>query len=105
MATNWKPKRGDIQMWLVCAAIGKDRNLIDKMEKDEAGNYPVLFSVGGVELDFNNVAKNLEKSLNELVANRAQELLDEKYEELIEELSDMQERIKELKSNFKYHWE
>ena len=33
--------------------------ILEKMKKDEDGNYPVLFSVGGVELNFDNNNTNL----------------------------------------------
>ena len=105
--TSWKPSpmTEDIRMWVVCTAIGKDRDLINKMEKDEDGNYPVFFSVGGVELNFDNVAKRIEECFSDAVAKKAQELLDAKYDSLIGELYDMQERIKEHKQRFKYDWE
>ncbi len=105
--TNWKPTHitEDIRMWIVCTAVGADHDLIDKMKKDEDGNYPVFFSVGGVELNFDNVAKRIEECFNDAVTKKAQELLDAKYDNLIGELYDIQERIKEQKARFKYEWE
>lgn len=105
--TSWKPHpmTEDIRMWIVCTAVGTDHSLIDKMKKDEDGNYPVFFSVGGVELNFDNVAKRIEECFSEAVTRTAQELLDNKYNDLLEEIYDMQERVKEQKARFKYEWE
>ena len=103
---NYKPKHGDMEMWMICVAIGENHKLIDKMEKNEDGSYPIIFSVGGIELDFSRVAKRVEEQISELVRNRAEALLDEKYENLIGEIIDIQERIKNQKESlFKYDWE
>lgn len=102
---NFKLEHGSMEMWLVCEAIGKNRELIDKMQKNEDGTYPVVFSVGGVELNFSLVANRIDEHLNELVANKAIELLDERYEDLLGEIMDIQERIKGQKERFKYDWE
>ena len=105
--TNFTPThiKDDTRMWIVCEAVAGDFDLIDKMKKNEDGTYPIFFSVGGVELDFDNVVKNIEKSFDLAVQNKAQELLNEKYDGLINELADMQERIEKQKQRFKYDWE
>lgn len=105
--TNWKasPMTEDIRMWVVCEAIGADRHLIKKMEMNEDGSYPVFFSVGGVELNFDNVVKRIEASFSDAVTKKAQELLDAKFNDLIDELYDIQSRVKERKDLFKYAWE
>lgn len=104
--TNYKPKHGDMEMWMICTAIGDKRDLIDKMIKNEDGKYSIVFSVGGIELDFNRVAKRVEEQISELVRDRAEALLDEKYGNLIGEIMDIQERIKDQKKSlFKYEWE
>lgn len=103
---KYKPKHGDMEMWMICVAIGEKHDLIDKMKKNEDGSYPVVFSVGGIELDFSRVAKRVEEQISELVRNRAEALLDERYGGLIEEIMDIQERIKDQKESlFKYEWE
>lgn len=105
--TSWKPSHmtEDIRMWIICHAIGEEHDLIDKMKKDEDGNYPVFFSVGGVELNFDNVAKRIEEIFDDAVTRKAQKLLDEKYDNLLEEIDDVRERIKAQKEKFKYDWE
>lgn len=103
---NYKPKHGDMEKWMICVAMGENCALINKMNKNEDGSYPVIFSVGGIELDFSRVAKRVDEQISELVKTKAEKLLDEKYENLIEELTDIQERIKEQRESlFKYEWE
>lgn len=105
---NYKPKHGDMELWLICAAINGDNDKILKMvESEEDGIYPVKFEVGGVELDFSVVAKRIEDfidervaSIDELVASKVQEILDDKYGNLIKDISDIQERIYDQKEKF-----
>lgn len=104
--TNYKLKRGDMEMWMICVAIGEKHELIDKMEKNDDGSYPIIFSVGGIELDFSRVAKRVDEQISELVKNKAEALLEERYGNLIGEIMDIQERIKDQKESlFKYEWE
>lgn len=57
-------------------------------------------------MDFSRVAKRVEEQISELVRNRAEALLDEKNGNLIGEIIDIQERIKNQKESlFKYDWE
>ena len=92
---NYRPKHGDMELWLICAATNGDNDKILEMVNEKDGTYPVKFEVGGVELDFSVVAKRIEDSIDELVASKAQEFLDDKYENLIKGISDIQERIYE----------
>lgn len=102
---NYKPKHGDMEIWLIVAAMGKDTKLIDKMKKNEDGSYPVIFSVGGVELDFNLVARRIDESINAMVADKAKSLLCESYGNLLDEINEIQERIESQKEIFRYDWE
>lgn len=103
---SYKPEHGDMEMWLICVAMGKDYKLIDKMQKNADGSYPVVFSVGGVELDFGAVAKRIDEQISELVNNKAHALLHDKYEELVGEIYEIQERLENQKKEFfQYEWE
>lgn len=65
--TNYKPKHGDMELWLIFAAIKGDNDKILKMAKSEKdGTYPVKFEVGGIELDFSVVAKRIEDFTREI---------------------------------------
>ena len=101
-----KPKHGGMEMWLICAAIGEKHDLIDNMKINSDGSYPVKFEVGGVELDFFNVAQRIENAVNEMVEEKARVFLECKYESLIEEIADIQDRLYYQKEKFfKYEGE
>lgn len=113
---NYKPKAKEIEFELITMAIGEDPDLVDKMERNEDGSIPIVFSVGGVELDFHKVSKMIDNrlntkitvdniKLNKLVMDEAQSLLTEKYNDLINDIVDIQDRIKNQKDKFQYDWE
>ena len=100
------PKHGSMEMWVVCAALGGNNKLLDKMKKNEDGSYPVVLSVGGVELDFNRFCKRLDEATQELAMEKAKELVDEKYGTVFDELEDIRERLEHQKKDlFSYSWE
>ena len=99
-----KPMDKSMAMWVICHAIGKDHHLIHQMEHTEEG-WPIRFEVGGVELDFERVCDEIGKQFDDAVARKAQELLDEKYDELLTDIEDIRERIQAQKEKFKYNWE
>ena len=91
---------------MICVALKGQHELIDTIKKNEDGSYPVIFSVGGVELDFSAVAKRVDEQISVMVEEKARELLDQKYDDLMGEIIDIQERIKYQKEKlFKYDWE
>lgn len=113
---NYKPKATDVEFELISMAIGGNPDLVDKIKRNEDGSVPVIFSVGGVDLDFHKVAKMINDRLsaktrvdnikiNKLVTDEAQSLLTEKYNDLINDIVDIQNRIKDQKERFHYKWE
>lgn len=103
---NYKPKHGDMEMWLICVAGGTKREEMKNMKANPDGTYTVKFEVGGVELDFSAVAKRIEESIDVLVEDKARRLLSSKYDSLIGEMYDIQERlVNQKKDLFKYEWE
>ena len=103
---SWKPESGSIEMWIIATAIGKQHDLIDQMQKNEDGSYPIHLSVGGIKLDLSLVVKRIEEEIDRLTKDRAQRLLEEKLFDVCSELEDMQERIRDLKKRyFRYDWE
>lgn len=101
--TNWKPSlsKEDFGTWVVCEAVGKDRDLIKDMKRNADGSYPIFFSVGDVELDFSKVIQRMNDYFYDSVAKKAQELLNEKYGDLINEIDDIQQRITHQREMFK----
>ena len=103
---NYTPKHDDMEMWMICTAIGSDHDLIDKMKTNPDGSYPVKFEVGGVELDFSKVANRVDEQISEMVKKKAESLLNERYNSLLGEIYDIQERLENQKNKlFKYEWE
>lgn len=103
---NYKPKHGDMEMWLICVAGGTKREEMKNMKVNPDGTYTVKFEVGGVELDFSAVAKRIEESIDVLVEDKARRLLSSKYDSIIGEMYDIQERlVNQKKDLFKYEWE
>lgn len=97
--------REDMGKHIILESIGPNRHLIDKMKHNEDGTYDVTLIVGGVELDFNLFAKVVDEQLATLIEKRAQQILDNKYSDLIDEIDDMQKRIRYHEDKFKYSWE
>lgn len=102
---NYKPDRTDMGLWVICSAIGDEHEKAKQIQKNDDGTYPIMFSVGGVELDFDKVIKRLDEDLDRLVERKAQKLIDLRYEDLIKDIRDIQERSKYHKDRLKYEWE
>lgn len=90
---------------IILESVGDNYELIDKMKKNDDDTYDVTLIVGGVELDFENFAKCIEEQLVDFIEREAQEIIDSKYSDLIQDIYDMQERIKEHRDKFKWDWE
>ena len=90
---------------IILESVGSNYELIDKIKKNDDGTYDVTLIVGGVELDFENFAKCVEDQLVDFIEKEAQAIIDSKYSDLIQDVYDMQERIKEHRDKFKWDWE
>lgn len=102
---KFDPKKENMGRHIILESIGANRDLIKQMKKNDDGTYDVTLTVGGVELDFNRFSEVVERQLFDLVEKKAQDLLSQKYSSLIDEISDIQERIEDQKEKFKYDWE
>ena len=113
---NYKPKSGDPELWLITKAIGDNPDLIDTMERNDDGSYPIVFSVGGVELDFHKVAKMISdmvdniqmescRRIDDLVTDKAISLLHKKYGDILDSIADIEDRLNSQRERFKYDWE
>ena len=95
-------------LWVVCEAMEHD-DVIDVIhqnsETDNPKSYDVIFTVNGVELDFQRIINRLMNCYQKEVEAKAQQLLIDKYEDLISEIDDIKERIEDQKERFKYDWE
>jgi hypothetical protein len=90
---------------IILESVGDNYKLIDEMKKNDDGTYDVTLIVGGVELDFKNFAKCIEEQLVDFIEHEAQAIIDSKYSDLIQDIYDIQERIKTHRDKFKWDWE
>lgn len=102
---KFDPMKKNMGLHIILESIGANHDLINQMKKNDDGTYDVTLTVGGVELDFNRFSEVVERQLSDLVEKKAQDLLSRKYSNLIDEISDIQERIEDQKEKFKYDWE
>lgn len=100
------PKHHSIETWLVCTALGGNMELFHKMKKNEDGSYPVVLTVGGVELNFSRFCNRLDEEIQRLTMEKAKELVDTKYGTVFEELEEIRKRLEHQKKElFSYDWE
>lgn len=90
---------------IILESVGTNHELITQMKRNDDGTYDVTLIVGGVELDFGCFAQCIEEQLVDFIEREAQAIIDSKYSDLINDIDDMQERIKEHKEKFKWDWE
>lgn len=85
----------------ICNAIGKDSELVNKIIearnlelKDGADLLDeVVFTVNGVELDFNNFINSFATDWNKQVEKCAIELINQKYNGLLDSIYNIQEEL------------
>lgn len=89
--------KNELAMWIVCEAIGAQRELIDKMEniKGEGIIKDIKFTVGGVDLNFLNVIEAINNNFDEAVNKEAQKLIKNKFDNLIETIDDIKDEVVE----------
>ncbi|MCM1173407.1 MAG: hypothetical protein NC393_14950 [Clostridium sp.] len=82
---------GDFEKWIVKMAVVEDLGLTaGRMKKDENGKYPIVFSVGGVELDFGKVAAMIGREVSRVIELEANALSMRKCSDIILEISELQ---------------
>lgn len=85
----------------VCNAIGKEHDLVNKIIeardpdlKDGADAIDeIVFTVNGIELDFNNFINNFAAEWNKQVEKCAIELINQKYNGLLDSIYNIQEEL------------
>ena len=101
--------KNNVVLWAFCEAIKKERELIktvqDNSSTENPKSYDVVFTVNGVELNFERVLNQLLSCYNKDVEEKAKKLLTKKYEDLILEMEEITERINSQPKLFPYDWE
>jgi len=75
------------------------------MTCEDDGCRDVKFSVGGVELDFEKVIKAIEQNFDIAIEERARKIVNEKFDNLLNIIDDVTERVSDQTEMFKYNWE
>ena len=96
---HWKNDFGSV---LISIAIGNNEELIDKIKYNDDGTLTIIFSVGGIELDFNKVVDVIEINLDKFITEKASTLLLNKYDGLIEEINEIKQRLENQREKIKY---
>ena len=101
--------KNNVVLWAFCEAIKKERELIktvqDNSSTENPKSYDVVFTVNGVELNFERVLNQLLSCYNKDVEKKATKLLTKKYEVLVSELEEITEHINSQSKLFSYDWE
>ena len=95
-------------MWAVCHAVDSASNtnkIMKNSKTDNPKSYDIVFTVNGVELDFQKMINTLVEQYNMQVEKSAKMLLKNRFSSIIDDLDDIQERIDTQKDIFKYDWE
>ena len=95
-------------MWAVCHAVNSisDTSKITKNSKtDNPKSYDIIFTVNGVELNFEKIINTLVEQYSMQVEKTAKKLLKDRFSSIIDDIDDIQERIDAQKDIFKYDWE
>ena len=98
-------------MWAVCHAVENPLDDITKIQNNSKTKHPypksydIVFTVNGVELDFQKIINTLVEQYNIQVEKSAKKLLKDRFSSIIDDLDDIQERVDNQKLIFKYDWE
>ena len=84
---DFKHWENDFASSLISIAIDDDQDLLNRIKYNDDGTIPILFSVGGVELDFNKVVNTIETNLDKLVTEKALTIITDKYDELNKDIN------------------
>lgn len=95
--SDFKLNNNSMEMYLIRTAIGDNHELIHNMKKNEDGSYPVVFSVGGVELDFSLILEKITDYMIEATTDKIFFLLRERYNILTNILTDINDKIEKMK--------
>lgn len=95
-------------MWAVCHAVNgasETKQIIKNSKTDNPKSYDIIFTVNGVELDFEKIINTLVEQYSLQVEKTAKKLLKDRFSSIIDGIDDIQERIDVQKDIFKYDWE
>jgi hypothetical protein len=80
-------------MFMLCEAIGSERDEWEGLEPDENGCYNINIQLNGKEINVERFLENLQKSYQEAVKKQASDLLSSEYDEIINKVHEIQESL------------
>ncbi len=80
-------------MFILCEAIGKDREKFKDLKADSNGLYDVTITLNGIEVDINRFLENLDISYKDAVKRQASELLSLQYNKISSTINEIQESL------------
>lgn len=88
-------RQNNMAMFMLCEAIGGERERFKDLHADENGMYDVTITLNGIEADTERFIENLHRSYREAVQKQARDLLDLEYGNILDSIYNIQETLKE----------
>lgn len=85
--------RNKMAMFMLCEAIGGDREEFKDLKSDENGLYDVNITLNGFEVDVNRFIENLDRSYRDAVKRQARDLLSMQYDKISSTINEIQESL------------
>ena len=83
----------NMAMFMLCEAIGGEREEWKDLQADENGLYEVNIQLNGREINVERFIKNLHRSYQESVKKQAANLLSSQYGEMLSSIYEIQEAL------------
>lgn len=80
-------------MFILCEAIGGEREEFKDLKADSNGLYDVSISINGIEVNVNRFIENLDKSYRDAVKRQAKDLLSMEYDKIVSTIHEIQESL------------
>ena len=95
--------------WLIVSALTDsevDMNEFTHGDQFNASELEVKMSINGFDVPVMKTLNDIEKQMNRMVYEKALEIVNNKYGDIINLLSDMEERVKyKIKGDLKYPYD
>lgn len=85
----------NMAMFMLCEAIGGERNEWNDLKADENGLYDVNIQLNGREINVERFLENLYRSYQEAVKEQAADLLSAEYDKILGKIHEIQEALEQ----------
>lgn len=83
----------NIAMFIVCEAIGSEREEFADLKADENGLYDMVITLNGIELNVERFLESLNRSYQEAVNQHAADILSLEYDKMLSSIHEIQELL------------